>query len=86
MRKSLRDAVVHELITIKTRQTVGGAEPEKATWIGNDLVHAITRQTISGGVGSDGKLFGAILRAGKENEDEDGDRSLHGGDIIVLFR
>lgn len=83
MRESLSDAVVYKFITVKTRQAVVGAEPEEATWIGNDLVHAIARQTISGGVSSNRKLFGAVLRAGKDNEDEDGDRSLHGGDIIA---
>ena len=43
----------------------------------------IAWQTISSGVSSNRKLFGAVLRAGKDNEDEDGDRSLHGGDIIA---
>jgi hypothetical protein len=28
-------------------------------------------------------MHGAFLCAANENEDEDGDRSLHGGDIIV---
>jgi len=43
MRESLRDAVVYKLITIKTREAVVSTEPEKAAWIGNDLVHAIPR-------------------------------------------
>jgi len=85
MRQALYDAVVYEFITIKTRQPVVSAEPEKATWIGNDLEHTITRQAVSGGVSSNRKLFSALLRAGDENEYEDDDRSLHSADIITSY-
>jgi hypothetical protein len=83
MRKPLGDAVVYKFVTIKTRQPVVSAEPEKATWIRNDLVHAITRQSVSRSVSSNRKLFSALLRAGDENEYEDDDRSLHSADIIT---
>lgn len=82
MRQTLRNAVVHEFISIKTRQPVVSAEPEKAPWIWHDLVHAITRQAVSSSVGADGKLLGAMWRAGNENEYGDGNRSLHGAAII----
>src|ERR1044072_1625098 len=82
MRKPLSDAVVYELVTIKTRQPVVSAEPEKATRIRNNLVHAITRQSVSSSVSSNRKLFSAMLRAGNENEQRDGDHALHGADII----
>ena len=86
MRQPLRDAVVDEFITIKTRQAVGSAEPKEATRIGNDLVDAVARKAVSGCVDANWKLFGALLRTRNQNEDEDGDRSFHGADIIVIFR
>src|SRR6185503_8535225 len=67
-------------------QTVVSAKPEKASGIGNDFVHAVTRQAVSGGVGSDRKLFGAVLRAGNKNEYGNGDHSLHGARYHTSFR
>jgi hypothetical protein len=62
MWQALRDAVVHEFITIESRQAIGGAEPEKATRIGNDFVNLIACKTFSSGVSANWKLFGAALR------------------------
>ena len=68
MRESLRDAVVYEFVAIKTRQPIVSAEPEIASRIRNDLVHPITRQSVSGGVSSNRKLFSAGLRAEDKNK------------------
>ena len=82
MWQTVGDAVVYKFITVKTRQTIVSTEPEKATWIRNDFVHAVTRQTVSSRVGPNRKLFGAVLRTTNENEYEDRERSLHGADMI----
>ena len=74
----MRDAVIYEFITIKTRQSVRGTKPKIATRIRNDLEDGVARQTISRGVGSDWKLFGAALRKRTQNQQEDGNNSLHG--------
>ena len=83
MRESLRDAVVYKLITIKTREAVVSTKPKKAAWIRNDLVNAVTWQTVRRGVGSDGKLFSAVVRKRSKSKYDNGDNSLHGADIIV---
>lgn len=86
MRQALRVAIVHKFITIKTRQAVVRAEPQEATRIGNDLEDAVTWKAVSGCIGANRKLFGAQLRTRNENEDEGGNRSLHGVDMIVVKR
>jgi hypothetical protein len=74
----VRDAVVYELITIESREPVVSAEPEIAARVGNDLVNAIARQAIGGGVGANGKLFGAASPGRNENQYGDENHSLHG--------
>jgi hypothetical protein len=83
MRQTLGDGVIYEFITIEARQTIGSTEPQVTKRIGNDFVDTVTRQTVSSGVRPNGKLFSAALRTGDQNEQEDGDNSLHGADMIV---
>jgi len=73
MWQALWDAVVDEFITIKSRKAVVGTEPEEATRIGYDLVNPIACNAISGGVGTNRKLFGANVRGCYEKQYEDCD-------------
>src|SRR5512132_93861 len=69
MRQAVRSAVVCKLVTIKTRDAIICAEPEKTAWIGNDLVDAVARQAIGCGVGLDRKLFGVeCLEQGEDQQ------------------
>jgi hypothetical protein len=52
------DAIVGELVTVESAQTVSGTEPKKTMRVANDLQDKIAWQPVGRRVDPHGKLFG----------------------------
>ena len=67
MRQSLIHPVIGERVTVETRQTLLGAEPEEAARVANDFVDDVIRQPVGDCLRLERQAFGSNAKPCRQN-------------------